>query len=126
VLDAMRFVKEAFDTVTPASTMRCWLGASCTPVDVQAKIWARLEAVVERVPESGAPLVEDAREIVTMLGQARCLGPDGGSAGQAASADYCVSGTHPDALDDIVHWLNEETSPNSIFSTIGEETETWE
>jgi len=125
VIDAMRFVKKAFDTVTPASTMRFWLRASCTPVDVQSKIRARLEAVAARVPESGTTLVEDAREIVMMLGQAHSLGPDGGSAGQAASADYFVSGTHPDALDVIVHWLDEETSPDSIFSAIGEETETW-
>ena len=34
VLDAIRLVKAAFDTVTPAAITRCWLRASCTPPDV--------------------------------------------------------------------------------------------
>ena len=125
VLDAMQFVKAAFDAVTPASIMRCWLRASCTPVDVHDKIRARLEAVAAGVPEPAAPRVDDAREIVTMLGHARSLVPDGSAAGEAPSANHFVSGTHPDALDVIVQWLDEETSPDSIFAAVGEETETW-
>jgi len=125
VLDAMQFVKAAFDAVTPASIMRCWIPASCTPVDVHGKIRARLEAVAAGVPEPAAPRVDDAREIVTMLGHARSLVPDGSAAGEAPSANQFVSGTHPDALDVIVQWLDEETSPDSIFAAVGEETETW-
>jgi len=106
VLDAMQFVKAAFDAVTPASIMRCWLRASCTPVDVHDQIQARLEAVAAGVPEPAGPRVDDARENVTMLGQARSLGPDGCAAGEAPSANHFVSGTHPDALDVIVQWLD--------------------
>jgi len=49
-LDAMRLLKATFDAVTPVSIMRFWFPASCTPVDLQAKIMDRLEAVAVGVP----------------------------------------------------------------------------
>jgi len=79
VLDTIRLVKAAFDTVTPAAIMRCWLRASCTPPDVHARIKARLDAAVPAATEPAAVPVDDAAgEIVGMLGRARSLGPISG------------------------------------------------
>jgi len=129
VLDAARLVKAAFDTVTPAAIMRCWLRASWTPPDVHAKIKARLDAAVPAATEPAAvPVDGAAREIVRMLARSRSLGPNGGGidcpAGSGAGGERFVSGTHPDALSVIAHWLGEESSPASVFAVVNAETQT--
>jgi len=129
VVDAIRLVKAAFDTVTQAAIMRCWLRESCTPPDVHAKIKARLDAAVPAATETAAVPVDDAaREIVGMLSRARSLGPNGGGidcpAGSGAGGERLVSGTHPDALSVIAHWLGEESSPASVFAAVDAETQT--
>jgi len=129
VLDAIRLVKAAIDTVTPTATMRCWLRASCTPPDVHAKSKARLDAAVPAATEPAAVPVDDAsREIVGMLARGRSLGPKGGGiycqAGSDAGGELLVSGAHPDALSLIAHWLGEERSPASVFSVIDAESQT--
>ena len=128
-LDAILLVKAAFDTVTPAAIVRCWLRESCTPPGVRAKIKARLDAAVPAATEPAAvPVDGAAREIVGMLAPARSLGPNGGAidcpAGSGAGGERLVSGTHPDELSVIAHWLGKQSSPDSVFAAIAEETQT--
>jgi len=129
VLDAIRLVKAAFHTVTPAAITRCCLRESCKPPDVHAKNKARLDAAVPAVTEPATVPVDDAaREIVGMLARARSIGLNGGGidcpAGSGAGRERLVSGRHPNALSVIAHWLGEESSPASVFAVVYAETQT--
>jgi len=77
---------------------------------------------------AAVPVDDAAGEIVGMFGRARSLGPNGGGidcpAGSGAGGECLVSGTHPDALSVIVHWLGEESSPASVFAVVDAETQT--
>jgi len=121
VLDAIRLIKDAWDTVTPSAIMRSWLRANCAPPDLTTAIRVRLEAA--GAPQDIAP-ADDARAIVEMLQAARTLGPGGrpgeGGGGGGGEQDELVSGSHPSALPVIEQWLAAESREEADMAMANE------
>jgi len=121
VLDAIRLVKVAWDTVTPSAIMRCWLRAKFTPPDVTRSIRARLDAA--GAPQDIEP-ADDARAIVEMLQAARTLGPGGrpgeGGSGGGGEQGALVSGSHLSALPVIEQWHAAESREEAVMAMANE------